>query len=148
LPWKGVNKPLGFASIRNAKTVAFKHLTGKFIDKKDYITPIQPSFHRAGMARQRYVRRQPWTERILGFINIYDHFLALTTELDSYDVDPQAVGLPIAVVLNVLAFLAAANSGGTGWSDSDVLMVPDGRGGYTIPGRNNLGVFVRGPICV
>lgn len=93
---------------------------------------------------RRYVRRQSWTDRILGFINIYDHFLYLTTELDSYDVDPQAVGFPIAALLNVLCFLTAANSTGPGWSDtSDVLMVPDGRGGYTVPGSNKLGVFVR-----
>ena len=61
----------------------------------------------------RLVRRTPWTERLLNSLNPLDFLLWLSEEIETREWDPKTLGLQLGLGMNIIFFLARANSGAT-----------------------------------
>ena len=70
----------------------------------------------------RFVRRQPLSERIAAYLNLYDFLLWLSEEIESrgYDQLEKEWAIPIGLVFNLLFLVARANTSARSSSYDDV----------------------------
>lgn len=93
----------------------------------------------------RVVRRAPLGQRILGWLNPFDHLLALSTDIDSYDWDSlqHTLGDPLGIGLNILTAVTRANADAfRSRYEDDVFSYASGRGGRGATWAGGLGYLV------
>lgn len=79
----------------------------------------------------RVVRHAPLSQRIAGWLNPFDHLLALSTDIDSYDWDTlqHTLGDPLGIGLNLLTAITRANADAfRSRYEDDVFSYASGRG--------------------
>jgi len=62
--------------------------------------------------RNRLVRQQPLSQRILSYLNPADNLLALSSAVEAYDLDALGEGFatPLGLVLNLVMLVARSNA--------------------------------------